>query len=168
VFTRIFLALLLILVSAAVWAADTEPTEASVRQLLEIMQLHKSLDSIAAQMDKMMEIAAAQAAQGGSLPPSGQKSIERCRADLHEVIRDDFSWDKMESIYVQIYQKTFTQREVDAMIAFYKTPMGQSIVAKLSVAMRDSQEQTMQRMSPMTQRIQEMQQEIAAAVQSEK
>jgi hypothetical protein len=165
-FTRILLALALSLVCPAVRAAGPEPTEASVKQLLGVMHLDKSLDSITAQIYRVMQNAAQQAAGGESLPATAQQSVERCRADVKASIKDDLTWNKMEPTYVQIYQEAFTQAEVNAMIAFYKTPIGQSIVTKLPVAMQKAQNQTMQAMSPTMQRIRQMQQEVAAAVKS--
>jgi uncharacterized protein len=166
--TRISFALILILAAPAIRAADPEPTEASVKQLLEVMKLHSSLDSIAAQMDQIMKNVVEQASLGKPLTSNAQKSVERCRADVHTFIRDELSWDKLEPVYIQIYQNTFTQNEVNAMIAFYKTPVGQSVVSKLGVAMQKSQNATMQTMRPMMQRIQQMKQEVAGEMQTPK
>jgi uncharacterized protein len=166
--TRIFFVLLLTLALPALQAAEPEPTDASVKQLLEVMQLHKSLNSISAQMDQIMEHAADQAAQGQPLTSNAKQSMERCRSDLHVLIRDDLSWEKMEPNYVEVYKKTFTQTEVNAMIAFYKTPIGQSVVTKLPMAMETSQKETMQTMRPMMERIRQMQQEVAGAMQPSK
>ncbi len=168
-FTRIFLGLLLITLAfssaPAVRAAGSEPSEASVKQLIGIMQLHKSLDSLVAQMNKIMETAAEQASQGQPLSTVAKASLDRCRTDVHTLIRHDVSWEKMEPVYIKIYQNTFNQSEVDAMIAFYKTPVGQNVVTKLPVAMQNAQNETMQTMRPMMERIKQMQQEVAAAAQ---
>jgi uncharacterized protein len=167
-FKRISLVLFLITASSPLWAADPEPSDASIKELLNVMQLHKSLDSISAQLDQIMQHAADQAAQGEPLSATAKQSVERCRADLHVLIRDNLSWEKMEPDYIEIYKKTFTQKEVNAMIAFYKTPLGQSVVTKLPTAMENSQKETMQTMRPMMERIQQMQQEVAVAMQPSK
>jgi hypothetical protein len=166
--TRILLVLVLFTLASpapALRAAGSAPSEASVKQLIGIMQLRKSLDSLVAQLNKIMETAAEQAAQGKALSDNAKASLDRCRTDVHTLIRDDLAWAKMESVYVQIYQSTFTQDEIDAMIGFYKTPVGQSVVSKLPVAMQKAQNETMQIMQPMMQRIKQMQQEVAAATQ---
>ncbi len=144
-------------------AADPKPNEASIKQLLNLMQLHNGLDAIAAQMNKLMETAAQQASQGKPLPPVAKASVARCRADVRTLIKEGLAWEKMEPVYIEIYQNAFTQEEVDAMIAFYKTPVGQSLVVKLPVAIQNAQNQTMQMVRPIMQRIQEMQQEVAEA-----
>jgi hypothetical protein len=87
---------------------------------------------------------------------------------LHVTIRDDLSWDKMEPVYVEIYQNTFTQNEINALIAFYKTPLGKSIVVKLPEAMKTAELQTLQTVNQMMNRIREMQREVAEDVQSAK
>lgn len=167
-FTKILIALALLYIPSAVWAAGPEPSEDSVMALLEIMNMHKSLNLIGAQMDSIMQQAVDEAAQGHPLSSVAQNSADRCRADLHVAIREDLSWDKMMPIYVAIYQKAFTQEEINALTAFYKTPLGQKIVVKLPEAMKNAEEQTMEAMRPMMQRIREMQQEIAQEVKSAK
>jgi hypothetical protein len=166
--TRMFLSLVFVFIAPAVWAAGSEPSDASVKQLLEIMQMHKSLNMIGAQMDNMMQKAAEQAANGHPLSSNAKQSVARCRDDLHVTIRDDLSWDKMEPVYVEIYQNTFTQNEINALIAFYKTPLGKSIVVKLPEAMKTAELQTLQTVNQMMNRIREMQREVAEDVQSAK
>ena len=65
-FTRIFS--ILILCASLVYAADnpsaspsTAPTEASIKQLLEVAQTHKLVDSVMAQMDNLLQQTIAQA-----------------------------------------------------------------------------------------------------------
>jgi uncharacterized protein len=166
--TRIILVLVLICMTSAVRAADSQPTEASVKQLLEIMRMRKSLDLIATQMDKIMQTAVEQATQGHPLTANAKQSVARCRADVHDTIRDELNWEKMEPVYVDIYQKAFTQKEIDSLIAFYESPVGQNIVVKLPEAMKEAEEQTMELVRPMMLRIQEMAQEITKTMKPAK
>jgi hypothetical protein len=106
------------------------------------------------------------ATQGQSVPPGAQAVFDKCRADVVTVLKEQFTWDKLEPMYQRIYQKSFSQDEVNGMIAFYKTPAGQSVVSKMPLVMQNTMGETMKMMGPMMQRIQAMQQEVAAKVRS--
>ncbi len=60
----------------AAYAADTRPNEASIKQLLEVAQAHKLVDSMMAQMDAFVKNAMQQATQGQSVSPQIQKNID--------------------------------------------------------------------------------------------
>jgi hypothetical protein len=44
----------------------------------------------------------------------------------------------MRPIYVTIYKESLERSDVDAMIAFYKTPAGQAVLAKLPAILQRS------------------------------
>ena len=77
-FTRILC--ILTLCAALVYAADnpsaspsTAPTEASIKQLLEVAQSHKLVDSVMAQMDNLLQQTIAQATKGQPIPDRSRK-----------------------------------------------------------------------------------------------
>jgi uncharacterized protein len=150
------------------FAADTPPSEASVKQLLETAQAHKLVDTMMGQFDTVMKNAMQQATQGQTVSPEVRKDIDRRQAELVKVLREELSWDKLEPIYLRVYQKTFNQEEVNGMIAFYKTPTGQALLNKMPLVMQNTMTEMQQRMGPMMQRIQRMQQEVVAEIKAEK
>lgn len=162
--TRILLVLLLC--GSLVRAAEAPPSDASIKQLLAVMQVRKSLDALGAQIDTIMKNAMEQVTKGQPVPPEAQKSFDKCRADVVTVMKEQFTWDKMEPMYIRIYQQTFTQDEVNGMIAFYQTATGQSVVSKLPLVMQNSMNETMKMMGPMMQRIQQMQKEVVTEMQA--
>ena len=48
------------------------------------------------------------------------------------------SWQRMKPLYVQLYQDTFEQDEVDGLLAFYTSPTGQAFLNKMPVVMQKS------------------------------
>ena len=150
------------------YAADPPPSDASIKQLLEVAQAHKFVDTMMSQMDTIMKNAMQAATQGQPVSPEVQKTFDKCRTDVVSVMKEQFTWDKLEPMYVRIYQKSLSQQEVDGMIAFYKTSAGQALINKMPIIMQNTMSEVMQMMGPMTQRIQQMQQEIVAEIQAEK
>jgi hypothetical protein len=149
-------------------AADAPPSEASVKQLLELSHAHQVLDNMMSQMDGLMRNAMQQATHGQSPSPEVQKSFEKARNDVQKAFKEKFTWSKLEPVYVRIYQKSWTQDEIDGMIAFYKTPTGQSVINKMPVVMQNSMNETMQMMAPLMERVEQMQQEMASETDAKK
>jgi hypothetical protein len=148
-------------------AQSGPPSEASIKQLLEIAQSRKLVDSVMAQMDNLMQQSIAQATQGQKIPPKVEKQIDRERAEMTVMMKELLDWSKLEPLYVRVYQKTFNQQEVDGMLAFYKTPAGQAVIAKMPAVMQNTIEEMQQMMGPVMQRIQKMQQDVVAEMKAE-
>ena len=147
--------------------AGNPPNEASVKQLLELAQAQKLIDSVMAQMDELMKQTIHQATQGKEVPSKVQKEIDKRQAEVVGLMKELLDWKKLEPVYVRIYQKTFSQQEVDGMIAFYKTPAGQAVVAKMPAAMQNTMNEIQQMMGPVIEKLQRMQQDVAAEMKAE-
>ena len=148
-------------------AASNPPSEASIKELLELAQARKLVDSVMKQMDTLMLQTIQQATQGQDIPPKVQKDIDKRQAEVVALLKDLLEWSKLEPMYVRIYQKTFTQQEVDGMIAFYKTPAGQAVISKMPTAMQNTMDEMQQMMTPVMQRMQRMQQDVIAEMKTE-
>lgn len=144
------------------------PSEASIRQILEVMQARKLVDSMIGQMDNLMLQMMAQATQGQPVPPSVQKQIDQQRAEVMAMMKDLLAWEKLVPLYVRVYQKTFTQQELDGMLAFYKTPVGAAMIAKMPAVMQNTMEEMQSLMGPVMEKIQRTQKEIAAQMKTDK
>ena len=147
-------------------AAGAPPSEASIKQLLEVAQARKLIDSVMAQMDGLMQQTIAQATKGQDISPKVQKDIDKGQAEVTGTMKELLDWNKLEPMYVRIYQKTFSQPEVDGMIAFYKTPAGQAVIAKMPAVMQNMMDEMLQMMAPVMQRMQRMQQDVASEMKA--
>ena len=147
--------------------ASAPPTEASIKQLLEVAQAHKLVGSVMTQMDNLMQQTIAQAIKGQQVSPKVQKDIDRRRAELVAMMKELLDWKKLEPMYVRIYQKTFSQQEVDGMLAFYRTPAGQAVLSKMPTAMQNTIDEIQASMAPVMQKMQQMQQEVVAEIKAE-
>jgi uncharacterized protein len=170
--TRILL--VLTLCAAFVHAADNpspapagSPTEASIKQLLEVAQSRKLIDSVMAQMENLMQQSIAQATRGQQIPPKVQKDIDARRTEMIAMMKELLDWNKLQPMYVRVYQKTFSQQEVDGMIAFYKTPAGQAVIGKMPSVLQNTIDEMQQLMAPVMQKMQKMQQDVASEMKAD-
>jgi len=148
-------------------SAGTAPSDASIKQLLEVTQTHKMLDSTMAQMNAFMTQMMQQATQGQKITPQIQKDIDKRQSEMMANLKELLDWNKLEPMYVRIYQKSFTQQEVDGMIGFYKTSSGQALINKMPVVLQNTLNEMQQMMAPMMQRMRQDQQAVLAEIKAE-
>ena len=68
-------------------------------------------------------------------------------------MRSELNWQSLKPIYRAVYKDSFTQAEVDGMIQFYKTPVGQATIQKMPLVMQKSIQLTQERMQAMAPKI---------------
>ena len=167
--TRFLLPVLgLVLCLPSVFAADPPPTEASVRQLLEASQVHKMLDTMMGQMDQLMNQMMQQVTQGQTVSPTVQKQIDAGRSEARSMVKELLDWSKLEPMYLRVYQKSFTQKEVNDLIAMYQTPGAQALITKMPIVMQNTIGEMQPLMQPVIERMRRTQQQVMAQIQAEK
>jgi hypothetical protein len=154
--------------NAASAASDPLASEESVRKLLEVTESRKMLESVWQHVETSMDVTLQQLLGDQKLTDKQRKQMDEVRARVVAIMREELSWEFMESMMMEVYTKTFTQQEVDGMLAFYASPAGRSVITKMPVAMQHSMEIMQQRMATMIPKLQQMQKEMVAQVQGQK
>jgi hypothetical protein len=154
--------------NAAYAASDKLASEESVRKLLEVTESRKMLENVWQHVEASMDMTMRQVLGEQKLTPAQQKQMEEVRTKVVAILREELSWEFMESMMMEVYTKTFTQDEVDGMLAFYASPAGRSVITKMPIAMQHSMQVMQQRMTIMIPKLQQMQKEMIAQVQSGK
>ena len=162
---RLILALALAC-SAALAAAETNPSEASVKELLTLTDVSKMLDSMWGQIDGAMKGMIAQNTQGQQLNAAQQAAIAEFQSKYLALMREELSWAKMETLFVRVYQNSLNQEEIDGMIAFYKTPAGQAVIKKMPALMQQIMAEMPAMMGPLMQKLQPIAQEFEAELKA--
>jgi hypothetical protein len=106
--------------------------------------------------------------QGQTITPDVQKQIDKGQAEAKSMMKEIFDWNKLEPMYVRIYQKSFNQQEIDKLIAMYKSPAEQMLLTKVPVVMQNTMSEVQQLMQPVLQRIQRLQQDVLTQIQAGK
>ena len=161
----------LLLAAALTFSISTQaapPTNKSVEKLLELSKAGKLMDSVFSQMDGMMKTSMKQVTKGKPLSAEEQAIMDRQQTKMIAIMKEEFSWAKMKEPFVQVYRETFSQGEVDGLIAFYQSPTGQAFVDKQPELMKNTMAIMQQRMGPMMQKIQQMSEETAKELQAAK
>lgn len=155
-----------VVVSPAI-AAEPPASEASVRELLAITQSRKLVDSTMGQVDTMMQRSMKQALAGQStLTTDQQKIMDSMRTQMIALIRTDMKWETLEPMFVDIYMQSFTQKEVNGMLDFYKSEPGQAVIAKMPIVMQNTMQAMQARMATTLPKLQKLQQDAMAELRA--
>ncbi|MGA7156455.1 MAG: DUF2059 domain-containing protein [Acidobacteriaceae bacterium] len=103
---------------------------AKVQQMFEVMHMDRMMSQLMTAMGGAMQ-------QMVRTMPGADQMNEQQKALMDEfmkqgmqLVTDTMSWKSMEPEYVKIYATAFTTQEIDAIIAFYQTSAGQSMLEK--------------------------------------
>jgi len=138
------------------------PSAESVEALLVATRSEALAEGMYANLEQYMRQAMAAATQGQPVTAEQQRVLDAVPAKFSAVIRQEMSWSKMRPLYVQIYQESFSQEEIDGLIAFYRSPAGQAFVAKMPVVMQKSMQLMQTQMGPMMVRMKTAMEEAVA------
>jgi len=160
--------LLLAVLTFSLSTPAAPPSDQSINQLLQLTKVDKLVDSVFTQMDGMMKASLQQATKGKPLRAEEQAVLDRRQAKMAGLMKEELSWNKMKDLYVQAYRETFSQEEIDGLIAFYRTPVGRALVSKQPELTKRTMTIMQQRLAPMRQRIQKMSEATALELKKAK
>lgn len=127
-------------------AATQQASGADIDRLLEVMDMRSMMDNMLKQMGAAQEAAITQAF-GEDLSDKDRTEMSDLMRSTNAKVHARLSWDKLEPLFSRVYTQLFSKREVAAMIAFYGSAEGQSILKKSPQAMALA----MQEMQPIMQ-----------------
>lgn len=141
-----------------------EPSQESIEKLLKVTQTQKMVEQMIPQIEGMMKSVADKEIDAQNLPPEQSAEAKALSASITKkvipILRDQLSWGNLKKIYIPIYRESFTQEEIDGLIAFYSSPAGNALVVKMPIVAQKSMAATQQLIVPM---MQQMQKAVAEA-----
>lgn len=141
------------LAAGAAFANDAPPSDASIAELTTLSHSQELFNAVKPQLDAMLTSSMKEAAQGQVITPERQEILDRMRAKILAAFDESYNADALQRLHVRVFQATYTQDEVDGLIAFYKTPAGQALVTKGPLLMQNMMDEMRALMRPMVQRI---------------
>ncbi|HEY1371529.1 MAG TPA: DUF2059 domain-containing protein [Candidatus Binatia bacterium] len=141
-------------------AQDSPPSEESIRELMKLSQVGMMVDNLTQSLDDSTRQAVRQAMAGQGLSDKQEKMIAQMMSEMVAIMKEEINPETLEPVYIEIYQKTLSQQEVDGMIAFYKTDAGKALVTKMPIIMRQASEIMMQRVQKVFPKLQQAQEQM--------
>ncbi|MEZ9408564.1 DUF2059 domain-containing protein [Vibrio lentus] len=146
-----FLVILFLLVPLKLSAAQ-DTKQALVQELLQIMDVDSTLDAVYVQMDSMMTNMSKEL----EVSESERAIFDDYYQSMNELMKEEVSWQKLEPTIVTIYSNQFTEGELGAMIDFYKTEHGKSILKKMPAVTTESMIMTQSLMQQVIPKVQKL------------
>jgi uncharacterized protein len=126
--------LMLGLISVVLATAQQPLTkEAKIDRMLAVTNASSMIDQMFAQIQKMTS---------SMLPPGATPEetarMQKVQSQVMVAVKERLSWEKMRPQYVKLYSDTFTDSEIDGLLAFYESPAGQAMLKKMPELMGKS------------------------------
>ncbi len=106
--------------------ADQASKSAKIEQLLAAMNVEQQQKEMLGQIQQL--VTSQVKSQMPSQPDAAK--IEDLQKKMFALIGEETSWQKMKPVFVQVYSDTYTEPEIDGILAFYKSPAGRAMVDK--------------------------------------
>jgi hypothetical protein len=101
-----------------------------VKELFATMHMEHNLDRMRSAMEQQVEATAKNAPGTETMTPEKKKTQQEFIDSSMKVVDESFGWPVLESAYVKLYADTYTETELDGILAFYKSPAGQAMLTK--------------------------------------
>jgi uncharacterized protein len=164
----ILVALLALLALPAALAEDARPTEQSIRELLAVMQSHNMVDNMLQQMDATWGPMMKQSLAGGQPTERERQIVDEAHAKIQALLREQLQWQTFEPMMIRVYQNSFSQKDVDAMKAFYSSPTGQQVIAKMPLVMQQTMQAMQQHMQSVIPQIKQIKEDMTQQLEAER
>lgn len=119
-------ALFIPLIPLTTSAQTPSKKEALAGQLLDELNLQKMMDTAFDAMPKMQQ----QMMAGQKMTPEQQEKFNQQMQASMQTVKKELSWDTIKPMFVKIYADNFDEGELQGLIDFYKTPVGQAWIQK--------------------------------------
>ena len=108
--------------------ADEASKEAKVKELFAVMHMERNLDEMMQSMRIQVKMVAENGEGSRPMTPAQKKIEQNFINNALQVVNQSFSWPVLEPAYIKLYMGTYTESELDGMLAFYKSPAGQAML----------------------------------------
>jgi len=133
---------LFLLGTSAVLASPAK--EASIRELMAVTHAQRLAETVSKQFDTMMKKSVRRTLNGRIPSLKQEQAIAHMEKSMHALLSRELAWDKLEPAYLRMYRETFSEEEIQGMLAFYRTPAGRAVIKKMPLLMRKTVSYTQQ------------------------
>jgi hypothetical protein len=106
--------------------------------------------------------------KGVTLSPAQQKLFDAAPAKIAQLMRDEFNVEMLRATQIKVYQETFTQAEIDALVVFYRSPAGSAYIEKMPLVMQRTATELQDRFSPQFEKVATAVQAVVEEIESTK
>ena len=110
--------------------ADEASKQTKVRDLFVTMHMDHMLDQMMHSIQGEVQAMAQSAPGAQPMTPEQKKLAQDFMEKSMKVVNGSVGWTILEPEYVKLYASTYSEPEIDGILAFYKSAVGQAMLAK--------------------------------------
>ncbi|HEY4010419.1 MAG TPA: DUF2059 domain-containing protein [Acidobacteriaceae bacterium] len=157
-----YLAVLLIVlaVGCSTARADDASKRAKAEQLFTLLHMEWMMNQLMTGVMKQVQQITDSMPGADHATPQQQKQITAFQQRVLELVTNRIGWKALEPDFVTLYANTYTEEELDGILAFYKSPVGQKMLEKTPELMAKSTEISQQKMQALEPELEQMVQDF--------
>lgn len=127
---RYWVGVLMLGLAALPAKADEASKRAKVEELFTVMHVSQMSDQIVAAVQKQMQASLHSRPGMDQLTPDQTRVVNEYEGKIMTLVNNSVSWKVLEPDMVNLYATTYSESEIEGILAFYKGPVGQVMLAK--------------------------------------
>jgi len=132
-------------------AGAAPPSPESVERLMQVMQVQSQLETTYQQVLPAMQTSMRQTLAAQLKSEEAARLFDAVQPRINALLIEQLSWARLKPDFARIYAETFSQDEIDGLIAFYQGPFGTALISRTPQLMQRSIQLMQQRMAPLLQ-----------------
>lgn len=119
--------------------ADDASKRHKIGELFTLIQIDKTMQQVATQQVTQAQRAMKTMFPDAKISPDQQKDLDAFLQKILAITQQSLSWSKLQPQFTDLYASTYTEEEIDGMIAFYRSPVGTAMIARQPEILSKSQ-----------------------------
>lgn len=161
--------LLIVLTLGCCYArADEASKRAKAEQLFTLLRMDTMMDQLLSGVKKQVQQITESMPGADQATPEQKKQITDFQQRVMDTVNQKIGWKALEPDFISLYASTYTEEELDGIVAFYKSPIGQKMIEKTPELTTKSTEITQQKMNELqpvlSQMVQDFMKQMAASM----
>jgi hypothetical protein len=116
----------LILAAASLASAQDLSKVEKIERLVALTHAEATMNQV---FDQMKTSMASQMPPGAT--PEQRAKVLELQSKILDLVKARMNWEKIRPAYVKVYSETFSDEEIDGMLAFYQSPAGRAVIEKM-------------------------------------
>ncbi len=110
--------------------ADEASKRAKVEQLFTVMKIDQMSNQILNSVRRQMTNMSRSLPDGQQMTPEQRRLLTEFQTKVLNLVQQQVSWKALEPEMITLYANAYSEAEIDGLINFYKSPVGQAMLAK--------------------------------------
>ena len=148
--------------------ADEASKRAKAEQLFILLRMDTMMDQLLSGVRKQVQQITESMPGADTATPEQKKQITEFQQRVMDTVNGKIGWKALEPDFINLYASTYTEEELDGIVAFYKSPVGQRMIEKTPELTTKSTQITQQKMTELqpvlSQMVQDFMKQMAASM----